>query len=374
MSGVYEMDKMSSKERFVKALKNEVPDRLPITTHHIMPYFLEKYMHGITNDEFFKYFGLDPIEWVVPYKPDENLGNYYNPVHNNVDLLQSREIMSDNWRFEKEELSDPSYKTMRYRIITPGGTLSTVLQSNEYTTWVTEHLIKGKKDIDLIAKYMTYPICDVESVNKTAAQYGDRALVRGWIECFDFFGQPGCWQDAACIVGIERLILETYDDPSWVKELLEILKKRKKHFVRSLKGAKYDILELGGGDGSSTVISPRIFDEFVAPYDSELIEEAHKAGQRIAYHTCGGMMPILENIADMKPDAMETLTPLEMGADVDLKEAKRRIGNRVCMIGGFDQEAAGGNGGFILSPSDHFFDADVELIKAFADEARKCIY
>jgi len=137
-----------------------------------------------------------------------------------------------------------------------------------------------------------------------------------------------------------------------------------------------------------------MFDEFVAPYDAPLIEEAHRAGQRIVYHTCGGMMPILEQIAAMQPDAMETFTPRDMGADVDLAEAKRRIGDRVCMIGGFDQfhffigctpeetraevrrcfEAAGGGGGYILSPSDHFFDADPALLHAFVDEARRCVY
>jgi len=36
------------------------------------------------------------------------------------------------------------------------------------------------------------------------------------------------------------------------------------------------------------------FEDFVAPYDSELIREAHCADQRIVYHTCGGMMPILD--------------------------------------------------------------------------------
>lgn len=35
---------------------------------------------------------------------------------------------------------------------------------------------------------------------------------------------------------------------------------------------------------------------------------------------------------------------------------------------------AGGGGGFILSPSDHFFEADLELLAAFADEARRCVY
>jgi len=64
------------------------------------------------------------------------------------------------------------------------------------------------------------------------------------------------------------------------------------------------------------------------------------------------------------------------------------------MIGGFDQfhylkgckpdktrnevrrcfEAAGEGGGFILSPSDHFFEVDIDLLRAFADEARKCVY
>jgi uroporphyrinogen-III decarboxylase len=106
------------------------------------------------------------------------------------------------------------------------------------------------------------------------------------------------------------------------------------------------------------------------------------------------MMPFLEKIAGMGPDAMETFTPAAMGGDIRLGEAKRRIGDRVCMIGGFDQfhyftkcmpaetrdevrrcfREAGSGGGYILCPSDHFFDADVHLLEAFADEARKCVY
>lgn len=219
-------------------------------------------------------------------------------------------------------------------------------------------------------------------------------MVRGNICGFDIYGQPGCRQDAACLYGIENLIMATFDDPGWVHELLKILFRRKKTFVESMKGARFDLIEHGGGDASSTVISPKIFDEFVAPYDAELIARAHLAEQRIVYHTCGGMMPFLERIADMQPEAMETFTPPEMGGDVNLREAKRRIGDRVCMIGGFDQfhhllgctpeetrravrrcfEEAGEGGGYILCPSDHFFDARVELIRAYADEARICLY
>lgn len=387
------MNEMTSKQRMLTALEGGIPDRLPVTTHHLQDFFRNEYMDGKSDIEIFDNFGLDAIHWTGPYLPAE--GSYFNPYQGESNNPRfNRYIVSDDWRITSEEIPDSQYETTRYIITTPKGELTTVLQRNEYTTWISEHLIKEKSDIDLIGEYVTAPLCNVELVNQQAEEFGERGLIRGAICSFDIYGQPGCWQDAACLVGIEKLIMETFDDPDWVHALLDILYRRKEVYVRSLTDAKYDLLELGGGDASTTVISPKIFRNFVAPYDSKLIALAHEAGQRIAYHTCGGMMPILEDIADINPDAMETFTPPDMGADVDMVEAKQRIGNKVCMIGGFNQahyfmncteadtraevrrcfEAAGPNGGYILGPSDHFFDAEVELFAAFADEARKCVY
>jgi uroporphyrinogen decarboxylase len=385
---------MTSKQRLLAAIRRDKPDRLPVTTHHVMQYFLDKYLGGISSQKFFEHYGLDAITWPVLHKPAPGSGDYFDPLQGVPGFLEARRIWSNHWRTESEGVPGQSGTTLRYRFVTPKGTLSMVTQSNEQTTWVTEHLIKSKRDIDLIGEYVTSPCCDVEGVNRVAQEYGERGLVRSHVLCFDVFGQPGTWQDACCLYPTEQLILATYDDPAWVHEFLRILQRRKKVYVQSMAGAKFDILELGGGSASSTVISPRVFDEFVAPYDTELIALAHQAGQRIVYHTCGGMMPILERIAAMQPDAMETFTPAGMGGDVDLAEAKRRIGDHVAMIGGFDQfhgligctpeetraavrqcfEAAGTGGGYILSPSDHFFDADPRLIEAYADEARNCVY
>ncbi len=385
---------MNSKQRLLKALNREVPDRLPVTTHHLMPSFMDHYMDGAGNQEFFARFGLDPIHWTMAYAPDAGKGEYYDPDHQEPGFLEARRISSDQWRFQVEELKNKEYLTHRFKIITPKKILSMVLQSDAHTTWVAEHLIKEKNDIDVIARYMTRPKCDVAAINKAAEQFGSRALIRGHIACFDGFGQPGCWQDFSCLYGSTHLIMASMEDPAWVHAFLEVLRERKLVYIRSLQGARYDLLELGGGDASTTVISPDIFNEFVAPYDAELIATAHQAGQRMVYHTCGGMMPILEDIAAMKPDAMETFTPDGMGGDARLSEAKKRIGDKVCMIGGFDQfhfftgcseeetrrevrrcfEEAGGGGGYILSPSDHFFEADLKLVEAFADEARKCTY
>jgi len=385
---------MNSKERFLNVLAGKRTDRLPVTTHHLMPSFLKNYMNGISDQEFFDFYGLDPVKWSIAHTFDDKKGEYFDPTQTEIGFLEARRICTDNWRFSTDEIYGLAYPTKRLNIITPEKTLSMVLQSDEHTTWLSEHVIKEKSDIEILAKYMPAPRCDADTINKEADEFGDRGLFRGHIPCFDGFGQPGCWQDAACMYGIENLIMATFMDPEWVHSFLKILQNRKKIFIESLKGVKYDILELGGGDASTTVISPDIFNTFVAPYDAPLIEAAHKAGQRISYHTCGGMMPILEDIASMKPDAMETFSPPAMGGDTNLAEAKKRIGDRLCMIGGFDQfhfftgcseddtrnevrrcfEAAGENGGFILSPSDHFFEAELKLIKAFAEEAHCCVY
>jgi uroporphyrinogen decarboxylase len=385
---------VTSKRRLVTALSGGKPDRLPVTTHHVMPAYLDRYLPGKNAQEFFDEFGLDPITWSVPHCPPSGSGHVPDPLQGPPGFLESRRVASDSWRVYAEKVPDPERQLTRYRFQTPAGALSMVIEDAGYTAWVVEPLIKEKRDIDLIGAHVTAPACDVAALNQVAEAYGERGLVRGHICCFDVFGQPGCWQDAACLVGPQALILAAHDDPGWVHELLKILQRRKLVFVESLAGARYDVLELGGGDGSCSVISPRFFEEFVAPYDAPLIEAAHRAGQRIVYHLCGKMMPAIEMVLSMNVDAFETFTPAGMGGDANLAAAKAQIGGRCCMIGGFDQfhfftgcseeatraevrrcfHEAGGDGGYILSPSDHFFEADPALLRAFADEARECCY
>jgi len=380
---------VTSRERLLTALARGVPDRLPVTTHHLMPAFLRG-IGGISEREFFDRYDLDAIHWTTPVRPGPGLRG--DPQANAAS--ESWSFVSDAWRVTRTTVPHADYAATRYDFVTPRGTLSMVLQDDGRTTWVAERLIKVKRDVDLVAEYAPVPLCDPAPVAAAAAAIGDRGIVRGAVPGFAVYGQPGCWQDAAVLYGIEPLILATYEDPGWVTTLLGILRDRKLAFLRSSAGALFDLLELGGGDASSTVISPRIFDRFVAPFDATLVAAAHEAGQRIVYHTCGGMMPLLEQIAAMQPDAMETFTPKDMGGDTVLGTAKARIGRQVCMIGGFDQfhsfagctaaetrravrdafEQAGGGGGLILAPSDHFFEAEEALLRAFSDEAHACLY
>jgi uroporphyrinogen-III decarboxylase len=386
---------MTSRQRLLTALTGGRPDRLPVTTHHVMPYYLERTLGGMGTQKFFDEFGFDALDWVVPHRPDPERGEFPDPLQGSPGFLESRRVATDEWRVFAVPLgSEGDRKLTRYRFVSPGGELSMVIADAGYTAWVVEPLIKRKSDIDWIGRYVTAPKCDVAAVNRAAEAFGERGLIRGHICCFDVFGQPGCWQDACCLVGPERLVMEAMDDPSWVDELLTILQQRKRVFIDSLAGARYDVLELGGGDGSASVISPKLFERFVAPYDAPLIEAAHRAGQRIVYHLCGRIMPMCAAVKAMRPDAVETFTPAGMGGDADLKRARTILGDGIAMIGGFDQfhffngctkeatraevrrcfQEAGEHGGYILCPSDHFFEAEPQLLHAFTDEAARCTY
>ncbi|MBC7239605.1 MAG: hypothetical protein H5T71_05855, partial [Chloroflexi bacterium] len=91
---------MNAKQRFLTALdRSGLPDRLPVTTHHLMRYFLDTYMGGMDNEAFFDYFGLDPIRWILPYRADEAAGEYLDPERE--DPLQPCAILTDTWQLKR---------------------------------------------------------------------------------------------------------------------------------------------------------------------------------------------------------------------------------------------------------------------------------
>jgi len=77
-------------------------------------------------------------------------------------------------------------------------------------------------------------------------------------------------------------------------------------------------------------LSPAMFDEFVAPYLSQLVTGYREMGFFVIKHTDGNIMPILESLVSARPHALHSLDPQ---GRVDLAEVKKRVGDRVCLIG-----------------------------------------
>jgi len=373
---------MTPKERMMRCLHKEKPDRLPVTIHQWQKYHLDHFMGGVDALEAFRICGMDAS---IQYF--EAMGQFWIPD------AEKQITQSPQWRDEIKVLDpNPENKILHHTITTPEGKLTYITGSNSQTTWITEYLVKHHEDVDLIEKYMPVGSLRHDVIAKEYDRVGDAGILRG----FAWGDQAGCWQPACCLMDVNQLILEAIDNPDWVHRFLKILLGKKLQFINdSLKGAKFDIIETGGGAASDTLISPAMHREFCLPYDRQMHRALHDAGFLTTYHTCGGMMNILDLIVQNETDASETLTPPGAGGNItDPEKVWNVFHGKLAMIGGMDQfniltlgakdqirrevrrlfEGFGKHGGYILSASDHFFETPPENLKEFARAAKECTY
>ncbi|MEN6310498.1 MAG: uroporphyrinogen decarboxylase family protein, partial [Acidobacteriota bacterium] len=285
----------------LRALAKGRPDRLPATVHQWQQFHRDAYLGGATDLEAFEMFGLDAS---IQYSQDAGqfrLAGANSTASSNPDWRDEVEIIRD----------DPDDRACRHVIRTPGGTLTYAAAGNRATTWITEYLIKHDEDIRLIDKYMPVPALDLATVARMYDKVGDRGILRGYV----WGNQGGCWQHAACLMDIQRLILKAMDDPAWVHELLAILLRKKLRYIETMKGARFDLVETGGGSASSTLISPAMHRDFCLPYDRGMHDALHSLGFAVTYHTCGGTRGIEELIVANGCDASETLAPTSIGGN-----------------------------------------------------------
>lgn len=364
------------------ALHCQKPDRLPVSVHQWQQYHLDTYMNGMDALSAFQATGMDAA---IQYF--EDMGHVW------VADPEKHASRTPEWRDEVTVVDrHPDHKVVHHRIVTPGGELTYKTGANRATTWVTEYLIKRPEDMELIEKYMPITTLDHAAIERAYDRVGDAGILRGFV----WGDQGGCWQHACCLMEIQSLIIETFENPEWVHRLLGALLEKKLRFIyESLRGAKFDIVETGGGAASDTVISPKLHREFCLPYDRQMHDALHDVGLTASYHTCGGMMNLLDMILENGADASETLTPPGCGGNItDPAKVRDAYAGRLAMIGGMDQfnvltsgtpemirsevhrlfEGFGRDGGYILSASDHFFDTPPENLRAFAAAARECEY
>jgi hypothetical protein len=371
---------MTSKERMLVALGRGKPDRMPVSVHQWQQYHLDVYMGGIGAMEAFQKFGMDAqIQYF------QGMGQFWIP---DADFTK---FSAPGWIDEAVVVSDdPECRVIHHTIRTPEGKLTYKTEANRKTTWITEYLIKKDDDIELIRKYMPVPPLDPEPIRAAYDELGDGGILRGFV----WGDQAGCWQHACCLMDVNELIFRCFDKPDWMHALLGILLEKKLRFIETMKGAKFDLVETGGGAASSTVISPSLHRDFCLPYDRKMHDALHALGFKVSYHTCGGTVGIEELIVQNGCDVSETLAPPSVGGNQEPWEFKKKVGNRLALIGGVDQfnvvtrgsvetirqkvfelfEKVGQGGGYICSLSDHFFDTPPEKLDAFARAARECAY
>ena len=110
-------------------------------------------------------------------------------------------------------------------------------------------------------------------------------------------GHSGPWNIAMHLRGAEALLIDTATDPGFVHDLMKFATEVVRNVGDSLIEAGFSP-SLGEAAASCSLISPRIYQEFIKPYHKELCNYFRSKKRFMSLHICGKIDPIMEDILE----------------------------------------------------------------------------
>lgn len=168
----------------------------------------------------------------------------------------------------------------------------------------------------------------IKAVALHKEKVGRDKIIEGWIE--------GPVAEGADLRGINTLMLDFEDDPSFVRDLFEFVIAMELRFAREQIKAGADVI--GIGDAAASLVGPRIFQEFALPYEQRLVDGIHALGAKVRLHICGNTRKIVEGMATLGCDVvdLDSLTPLA--------DARQKMGANQVVLGNLNPVTALMNG------------------------------
>ena len=191
----------------------------------------------------------------------------------------------------------------------------------------------------------------------------------------------------AHVVGTQNFFLMTFDKPDLIKKVLDGLTEYYTELGKNAIAMGVDMIRVGDDVGAQKgmMISPVQWRELAKPRFEYMFKEFRKANSDlyIKLHSCGDYSPIIPDMVELGVDLSGLMQPT--GGNKDQVGIKRKFGNDLALIGGFDVQnllprgqveavrngvletmknlAVGG--GYIFSPS-HYILADVPIQNIYA--------
>lgn len=331
---------MTTPERVLTALRHEIPDRVPV--------FL--YLNPFQEDTWYR---RDPsyaevLEACAQY--GDAIYDWYFPsgfFHTAAPLeRETRELPGGD---------------VEHRIHTPRGPLTCITRPDWRGAGVVKRWVTTPADAECLLSIPYVPARpDLSAI--LAARRDAR-----WVAQATF-------EDPICCAGlIDEMALSiwTLEERPLLLRLLDTAAARIRDELAYCLAAGVGPLYYFNGPEYALppLMAPADFQEFVVAYDTPLIAQVHAVPDCFTIvHSHGKVNAFLEQFAGMGTDGLNVLEPPPIG-DTVLADAKRRIGDRVCLIGNiqYDDLARGSaedidamvqaaitdgapGGGFILSP------------------------
>ncbi len=308
------LSELSPKERVLKAINFEEPDRVPIFIT-ITPQVAEKLS---------QYLGIP--DYTHPDSPlAENRISYTELlVHLGNDIVgigacapkdnPTREIEKDilinEWKitYQKTDL----YGEMREHPLAHAETVSDVENFE-----MPDPLAEGRFDH---AKAMV-------------KKYGDRYAICGDTE-------TTILEVSWYLVGMEKFFMDLAMKKSYVFALMDRVMEYSVGVAKELIKIGADIIWLGDDMGTQRgmMISPKMWREVFKERMRFVISELKRENPniKIAYHCCGSYFPIMAELIEVGVDILNALQPTAV--NMDLKNIKDTFGTEASLFGGIDTQ------------------------------------
>lgn len=392
------MNKLTSRERMLRALNQEDVDYIPCSfmSFTALRKRLNEDMFELSKAEL--EMGLDSMLFIP------SAGRPLRHDHPDLRGLPVRfhpDVIVREWK----EVTPGGYPILHKEYTTPAGKLTTAVQTSDdwvhgdHIPFVDDYqipralkpLVTGPGDLKPLRYMLTPPAQEdiqayrqeVTRARAFASQHGV-LLVGGWGVGLDMIN----W-----LVGMQPLMLHTMDNPQLVTDLLEVIHQWNKQRMEVVLSAQVDLyIRRAWYEGCDFVV-PKFFREAVMPRFKAEVDLAHERGAKFGYICSSGTKPMLDLYKQIGFDVLIGVDPIQ-GTHTDMPLMKQKLDRQIALWGGVcgavtvergsEEEIRSavqqavkilGPEGFILSPIDNITVDEPQTwrnIDIFIDEWRKC--
>ena len=301
---------MNSRDRVLKAMAFEEPDRVPITEMDIDIPLTET----ITGERF-----PAAISLQTPIITDRNL------ERKRVELKFKcyRKVGFDLLPIDLSTPEDWKPKT------NPDGTMvdlwGRVLKLDEGTrAWVPYSTIFDDPD-----DFEEFELPDPNAPGITLSLEHAKKLVGGELALAAFVRDPfaHAWE----IFTPMKFVLWMYREPTVIKKAMGAITDYNVGIIKRITEIGVDLVIDGGDycDVKGPMVPTSFFREAIFPNLKRQADESHRAGIKFVKHTDGNINPILKDFAE----TVDGLHSLDPSAGVDIGKVKEEYGERLILLG-----------------------------------------
>ena len=288
---------MNQRERCVKAIYKQTPDRVPCAPLIDISYAAS--IAGIPVSECF----LDPTLHTKALV--ETLKRHPEIDGLSVNICLSNDVIV-NRQEDKEGFLVETIGGVTWRI--PWEDVGSII-SCRITSFDDPRLET--------ADFLSKPLMD--TLRGIPTETRERYLIAA--------GVTGPFSQIIFLMGLENVMVSLLDNPAMLRNAIDKRLQLTMDWVEEMSKLNPGCMWIGEGTASSNLISPSQYRDFVLPYEKEVATKMCTLNIPSLLHICGDITPILDLIPDTGCDCLELDWP------VNLLEAKRRIGDRMSLKG-----------------------------------------